>query len=171
MYVFRYSIITYNSCYQRYFYFKIRHKTISTVTINVHTNVAIFFSIFSFSFFPVWWRTTAFEKRRLHNTYWSDTSLHKWQHYQFVKLFVGSPIYFIWQMVIDQLKNGLIPTNNFTNWRPRRAYIVNYRPKAMVEYERANNYDHGKQGLNKALMQGQAHKDKKLLWIVIFIID
>ena len=41
----------------------------------------------------------------------------------------------------------------------------------MVEYERANNYDHGKQGLNKALMQGQAHKDKKWLWIVIFIID
>ena len=30
---------------------------------------------------------------------------------------------------------------------PRRVYIVNYRPKAMIDFERQNNYDHGKSGL------------------------
>ena len=29
----------------------------------------------------------------------------------------------------------------------RRVYIVNYRPKDMIEYERENDYDHGKSGL------------------------
>jgi len=32
---------------------------------------------------------------------------------------------------------------NSTN-APRRGFIVNTRPAAMVEYERRNNYDHGK---------------------------
>jgi hypothetical protein len=27
---------------------------------------------------------------------------------------------------------------------PRRAYIVNYRPMAMIEFERDHDYDHGK---------------------------
>ena len=31
---------------------------------------------------------------------------------------------------------------------PRRVYIVNYRPKAMIDFERENNYDHGKSGLH-----------------------
>ena len=31
---------------------------------------------------------------------------------------------------------------------PRRAYIVNCRPKAMVEFERQRGYDHGKAGLS-----------------------
>eukprot|EP00048_Salpingoeca_helianthica_P020728 m.8146 g.8146 ORF g.8146 m.8146 type:complete len:286 (-) comp5176_c0_seq1:38-895(-) len=30
---------------------------------------------------------------------------------------------------------------------PRRAYIVNYRPKAMVEWSRERGFDHGRQGL------------------------
>ena len=30
---------------------------------------------------------------------------------------------------------------------PRRAYIINCRPEAMVKYERENSYDHGKSGL------------------------
>ena len=41
---------------------------------------------------------------------------------------------------------------NTTNL-PRRAYIVNYRPKTMIEFERANNYDHGKGGIGD-LAQG-----------------
>ena len=32
---------------------------------------------------------------------------------------------------------------NSTN-RPRRAYVTNFRPKAMIDYERRNKYDHGK---------------------------
>ena len=28
---------------------------------------------------------------------------------------------------------------------PRRAYIVNYRPKSMIDFEREHNYDHGKE--------------------------
>lgn len=31
----------------------------------------------------------------------------------------------------------------------RRAYIVNYRPKAMIEFERERNFDHGKSGIEK----------------------
>ena len=35
--------------------------------------------------------------------------------------------------------------------QPRIAYIVNFRPKAMIEYERKNNYDHGLQVQNNSL--------------------
>ena len=28
----------------------------------------------------------------------------------------------------------------------------------MIDYERANNYDHGREGLKKALLKGQTHK-------------
>jgi hypothetical protein len=32
---------------------------------------------------------------------------------------------------------------NLSN-HPRRAYIVNFRPKEMIEFERSHDYDHGK---------------------------
>lgn len=31
--------------------------------------------------------------------------------------------------------------------RPRRAYIVNFRPKEMIRFERQRGYDHGRAGL------------------------
>ena len=37
-------------------------------------------------------------------------------------------------------------SGNITNVA-RRVYIVNYRPKKMIEFERENNYDHGKSGM------------------------
>ena len=36
-----------------------------------------------------------------------------------------------------------------TTDQPRRGYIVNCRPASMVKFERDNNYDHGKAGINK----------------------
>ena len=38
-------------------------------------------------------------------------------------------------------------SGNTTNLA-RRVYIVNYRPVKMIEFERKNNYDHGKSGLS-----------------------
>ena len=31
-----------------------------------------------------------------------------------------------------------------TTDRQRRAYVTNFRPREMIEFERKNNYDHGK---------------------------
>ena len=36
---------------------------------------------------------------------------------------------------------------NYTK-QARRAYIINCRPQAMVQFERDNNYDHGEKGLD-----------------------
>ena len=35
----------------------------------------------------------------------------------------------------------------------RRAYIVNYKPKAMIEFERQQNFDHGKHGIQDIKMK------------------
>jgi hypothetical protein len=46
--------------------------------------------------------------------------------------------------------------------KPRRAFIVNFRPKAMVDYERQNNYDHGKGGMEEVKGLGQkVHKEQE----------
>uniref|UniRef100_A0A1I8IXG9 Phytanoyl-CoA dioxygenase family protein n=1 Tax=Macrostomum lignano TaxID=282301 RepID=A0A1I8IXG9_9PLAT len=39
----------------------------------------------------------------------------------------------------------------------RRGYVMNFRPLAMVEFERQRNYDHGQAGLGKIFGAGQAH--------------
>ena len=38
-------------------------------------------------------------------------------------------------------------TGGNTTAQPRRAYIINCRPRDMITYERDHDYDHGKRGL------------------------
>ena len=38
-------------------------------------------------------------------------------------------------------------TRGNTTANPRRAYITNFRPRAMVEWERAHGFDHGRAGM------------------------
>jgi len=40
----------------------------------------------------------------------------------------------------------------------RRGFVVNFRPLAMVEYERANKFDHGKTGLDGIIDKGATHQ-------------
>ena len=49
--------------------------------------------------------------------------------------------------LIDPPKVSLHYTGGNSTTSPRRAYIINCRPEAMVKYERENSYDHGKSGL------------------------
>lgn len=41
--------------------------------------------------------------------------------------------------------------------KKRRAYVVNYRPKSMVDYERQRGFDHGKQGVTGVIGKGKTH--------------
>lgn len=40
----------------------------------------------------------------------------------------------------------------------RRAYIVNFRPQSMVDFERQKGFDHGKQGVTGVIAHGKTHE-------------
>lgn len=42
-----------------------------------------------------------------------------------------------------------------TSNQQRRAYIINYRPQSMIEYERAKGFDHGRQNAGKRELKNQ----------------
>lgn len=44
-----------------------------------------------------------------------------------------------------------------TTGKPRRAYIVNFRPKAMIEFERKHDFDHGQKSMDDCKQKGQIH--------------
>ena len=55
----------------------------------------------------------------------------------------------MWKVFVKSKKIGrtLHYTRGNSTSEARRAYIINCRPRAMVRWERENNYDHGRAGL------------------------